>query len=270
MSDFQVEVDARISANATDAELNRAGAEFMRQSIRVQYSYNFAFLGRPIIQGPQDIVAMQDLIWRVRPDLIIETGIAHGGSLVLSASVLALLDYCDAVAAGTALDPSRPARKVLGIDIDIRAHNRAAIEAHPMAGRIEMIQGSSIDPKIVKTVRERARWAPRILVVLDSNHSHDHVLGELEAYAPLTSVDSYCVVFDTIIENLPSGSHPGRPWNKGNNPMTAVDAYLSSNHDFEIDLALSDQLIVSAAPGGFLKRLRCESTSNTDPGAASG
>ncbi|MBU6307699.1 MAG: cephalosporin hydroxylase, partial [Bacteroidetes bacterium] len=219
-----------------------------------KYPYNFEFLGRPIIQYPQDIVAMQELIWETKPDLIIETGIAHGGSLVMNASMLALLDMCDAVETGVTLNPFESRRKVLGIDIDIRAHNRAAIEAHPMAARIQMIQGSSIEPEIVEQVRLVAKGYERILVCLDSNHTHDHVLAELQAYAPLTSVGSYCVVFDTIVEDMPADMFPDRPWAPGNNPKTAVREYLKTHPEFEIDKSIQHKLLITVAPDGYLKR----------------
>jgi len=252
---FSAEVSQRITNQAAHAALSAAAATFMRESTAPQYSYNFTWLGRPIIQYPQDIVAIQELIWAVKPDLIIETGIAHGGSLIMSASMLALLDYCEALQSGDMLDPSKPKRKVLGIDIDIRAHNRSAIESHPLANRIEMIQGSSIAPDIISQVRERAGQANRVLVCLDSNHTHDHVLAELNAYAPLTSVGSYCVVFDTIIEDLPAGSFPDRPWDKGDNPKTAVREYLKQHPEFEIDKSIDHKLLISVAPDGFLKRV---------------
>lgn len=256
MNDFQKEVAERIAAMPTHQPLCAAAAAFMRESTQPKYSYNFAWLGRPIIQYPQDIVAMQELIWAIRPDLVIETGIAHGGSLIFSASMLALLDMTDAIASGTTLDPKVSRRKVLGIDIDIRAHNRAAIEAHPLASRIQMIQGSSIAPDVVEQVRQVAAQHARVLVCLDSNHTHDHALAELEAYAPLTSVGSYCVVFDTVIEDLPAGMYPDRPWGPGNNPKTAVRQYLESHPEFEIDRQIDHKLLISVAPDGYLKRVR--------------
>jgi cephalosporin hydroxylase len=256
MSDFQQEVSERAAANGRNKEFAEASAAFVSASFLPKYSYNFAWLGRPIIQYPQDIVAMQELIWQVKPDLVIETGIAHGGSLIMSASILALLDYCEAVTEGQLLDPAKPRRKVLGIDIDIRAQNRAAIEAHPMAGRIEMIQGSSIAPEIVAKVRERAKGVGRVLVCLDSNHTHDHVLAELRAYAPLVTAGSYCVVFDTMIEDLPADAAPDRPWGPGNNPKTAVWEFLKGQSDFEIDKQIENRLMISVAPDGYLKRIR--------------
>ena len=213
-------------------------------------------MGRPIIQYPQDMVAMQELIWSIKPDLIIETGIAHGGSLILNASILAQLDMCEAIEAGLSFNPKESRRKVLGIDIDIRAHNRAAIEAHPMASRIQMIQGSSIAPEIIEQVRQVASYYKRFLVCLDSNHTHEHVLAELEAYAPLTSVGSYCVVFDTIVEDLPAEMFPDRPWGPGNNPKTAVWQYLKSHPEFEVDKSIQNKLLITVAPDGYLKRVR--------------
>ena len=245
----------RIDAISRNAELNERATEFMKASLLPRYSYNFEWLGRPIIQYPQDMAAMQELIWQVRPDLIIETGIAHGGSLILSASMLAMLDMCDAIDAGVTLDPAKSKRMVLGIDIDIRAHNRAAIEAHPMASRIRMIQGSSIAPDVVAQVREIAGSFRRVLVCLDSNHTHDHVLAELRAYAPLASVGSYCVVFDTVVEDMPADMFPDRPWGPGNNPKTAVWEYLKAHPEFAIDKSIQHKLLITVAPDGYLKRV---------------
>jgi cephalosporin hydroxylase len=256
MSDFQQEVIQRVAANGRSPKLRDASLAFLRTSVEHHYSYNFHWLGRPIIQYPQDMVAMQELIWKVRPDLIIETGIAHGGSLMLSASMLALLDYCEALESQQLLDPSKPRRRVVGVDIDIRAHNREAIEAHPLANRIDMIQGSSIAPEVIEQVRQHAQGKQTVLVCLDSNHTHDHVLAELEAYAPLVTPGSYCVTFDTLIEDMEAGSYPNRPWDIGNNPKTAVRAYLKAHPEFEIDGHIDQQLQISVASEGYLKRVR--------------
>jgi len=246
--------------------MDKRGLDFIVSSYRDKYSYNFSWLSRPIIQYPQDIVAMQELIWKVNPDLIIETGIAHGGSLMLSASMLALLEYCEAAKTGKTINPQEVHRRVLGVDIDIRSHNRTAIEAHPLSSRIDMIEGSSIAPDIIAQVYELAKNYKNILVCLDSNHTHDHVLSELEAYAPLTSQDSYCVVFDTIIEDMPNEMFPDRPWGRGNNPKTAVREYLRRLNDesrvaadgdllaFTIDKAIENKLLITAASDGYLKR----------------
>jgi len=255
MSQFQSEVLTRIEAVSTNNSLRQSAAIFTQTSIASQYSYNFSWQGRPIIQYPQDMAAMQELIWEIKPDLIIETGIAHGGSLIFSASMLALLDMCDAIESGKSINPKVSSRKVLGIDIDIRAHNRAAIEAHPMASRIQMIQGSSIVADIIAQVHAVAAKYSRILVCLDSNHTHEHVLAELKAYAPLTSVGSYCVVFDTVVEDLPKEMFPDRPWGPGNNPKTAVWEYLKTHPEFQIDKSIQDKLLITVAPDGYLKRI---------------
>jgi cephalosporin hydroxylase len=263
---FQNERQDRV-ASYPNTEIEKTAHAFMVASTQPKYSYNFSWLSRPIIQYPQDVLAMQELIWQVRPDLIIETGIAHGGSLILSASMLALLDYCDAIEAGTTLDPRATRRRVLGIDIDIRPHNRAAIEVHPMSHRIDMIQGSSIADDIIAQVHQTAQQHERIMVCLDSNHTHAHVLAELEAYAPLTSKDSYCCVFDTVVEDLPDDMFPDRPWGKGDNPKTAVWEYLRRLQGegrkaadgtplvFEIDTAMEHKLLITVAPDGYLKRV---------------
>jgi cephalosporin hydroxylase len=255
MTEFEKEVQERISAIEKDKALQDAAHNFMQSSTMPKYSYNFFSLGRPIIQYPQDMVAMQELIWKIKPDLIIETGIAHGGSLIMNASMLAMLDLCDAIESGETVDPAQSKRKVLGVDIDIRAHNRKAIEAHPMASRIQMIQGSSIAPEIIAQVKDIAQGYQRVLVSLDSNHTHDHVLAELEAYAPLTSVGSYCVVFDTIVEDMPADMFPDRPWGPGDNPKTAVWEYLRTHPEFEIDKSIQHKLLISVAPDGWLKRV---------------
>ena len=256
MIDFCKEVVERIAAMSMEKKLCDAATLFMCASMMPKYSYNFSWFDRPIIQYPQDIVAMQELISQVKPDLIIETGIAHGGSLIFSASMLALLDLCDAIEAGEMIDPKISKRKVLGIDIDIRAHNRAAIEAHPMYSRIQMIEGSSIAPEIIAQVKAVAVNYSRVLVCLDSNHTHDHVLAELKAYAPLTNVGSYCVVFDTVVEDMPADMFPDRPWKPGNNPKTAVWEYLKTHPEFEIDKSIQHKLLITVAPDGYLKRLR--------------
>lgn len=264
---FEAEVSENVQGLRDDTDVQALSRIWVREIARHKYAYNFSWLGRPLIQFPQDMSAMQELVWRIRPDLIIETGIAHGGSLIMSASLLTLLDYCDAVESGKPLDPRSTQRRVLGVDIDIRPHNRAAIESHPMAHRIVMVQGSSIAPDIIAKVRAVARGYRNILVMLDSNHTHEHVLAELEAYAPLVSPGSYCVVFDTLIEDMPADLISDRPWNKGNNPKTAVQAYLQkltvqrvmaadgAALAFEADSALESKLLITAAPNGYLKRL---------------
>ena len=242
--EFQSQCAAEIERQAQNPALKELSQKWITQAQEHKYSYHFNWLGRPIIQYPQDIIAMQELIWKTQPTLIIETGIAHGGSLIFSASMLELNAACGGA----------PNAKVLGIDIDIRPHNHEAILAHPMSRRIEMIQGSSIDSEIIGRVHARAKGEERILACLDSNHTHAHVLAELQAYAPLVTKDSYCVVFDTLVEDLPKESFTDRPWGPGDNPKTAVHQYLKENQGFAIDKTIQNKLLITVAPDGFLKR----------------
>jgi cephalosporin hydroxylase len=253
IEEFQIERENRIKSYEADIELQQIANKWVTASMRKKYVYNFSWLGRPIIQYPEDMVALQEIIWQTRPDLIIETGIAHGGSLVLSASLLAMLDMCDAIESGQAFHPKDSKRKVLGLDIDIRDHNRRAIESHPMSSRIEMIQGSSIDPEVIEKVRQIAKGYSSILVCLDSNHTHEHVLAELEGYAPLVTKGNYCIVFDTFVEDMPKDYFPDRPWNPGNSPKSAVREFLKSHPEFGIDKSLNNKLLITVAPDGFLK-----------------
>ena len=238
---FKKQCVERIKLNRNNDKLANAAQTFMRESILPSYSYNFSWLGRPIIQYPQDMIAMQEIIWQVKPDLIIETGIAHGGSLIFYASMLELIGN---------------GGQVLGIDIDIREHNRVEIEKHPMYKRIEMIEGSSIDKDIAKQVYNFAKGKKRVMVFLDSMHTHDHVLRELELYSLLVTAGSYLVVFDTIIEDMPEDFFPDRPWGKGNNPKTAVREFLKKNDHFEIDKEMENKLLITVAPDGYLRCIK--------------
>ena len=242
---FNQECKERVASHAKNDRLQESVKNFSNETLRVGYSYNFNWLGRPIIQYPQDMIALQEIIWEVKPDMIIDTGIAHGGSLIFSASMLNLLEACGEIEDG----------KVLGIDIDIREHNKKAIETHPMSKKITMFQGSSIDEEMIQKVHEFAKSGKKILVCLDSNHTHDHVLAELKAYANLASIGSYCIVFDTIIEDMPEGSFPNRPWDKGNNPKTAVWEFLKQNDNFVIDKDIENKILITVAPDGYLKRI---------------
>lgn len=251
---FAAERKEQIGQMSGDTAFSALSSQWLKESMQRKYVYNFDWLGRPIIQYPQDMVAIQELVWQVRPDLIIETGIAHGGSLILSASLLAMLDMSDAIEAGRSIDPRVSHRKVIGIDIDIRSHNRAAIEAHPMASRIQMIEGSSVAADTIELVHLAAKGFSRVLVLLDSMHTHDHVLAELDAYAPLVTPGSYCVVFDTFVEDMPPNFFEDRPWDVGNNPKTAVQCWLRDHDEFEIDPLWPTKLMVTVAPDGFLRR----------------
>lgn len=240
-AEFAEKKRQRIEALAKDSALRRKSIEWLENVSRHNYSYNFTWLGRPIIQFPQDILAMQEIIWQVRPDLIIETGIAHGGSLIFYASLLELIGENG---------------QVLGIDIDIRAANRAAIEKHRMFKRITMIEGSSTDADVLRKVYQLAADKSKVLVALDSNHTHEHVLKELELYSPLVTKDSYLVVFDTIVEDLPDDFFPDRPWSKGNNPKTAVREFLKTNDRFTVDREIESKLLITVAPDGYLKCIK--------------
>ncbi len=254
IAEFQTERSESIATYSAESEWRAEGLGWVTKAFDKKYMYNFDWLGRPLIQFPADIVGFQEVVWSVKPDLIIETGIAHGGSLVLSASLLAMIEYGDAVEAGTTLDPANPRRKVLGLDIDIRDHNRAAVDAHPMRSRIDMLQGSSVTDEMAAQVRDYAAGFERVLVVLDSNHTHEHVRKELDYYAPLVSPGSYCCVFDTIVEDMDASVFPDRPWAPGDNPKTAVWDFLEANPDFEIDQSINQKLMISAAPDGWLRR----------------
>jgi cephalosporin hydroxylase len=241
IAEFFSEVQKNIEGLGEDLALRELSNLWMRETVRYKYSYNFTWMGRPIIQYPQDLIAMQEILWKVKPQLIIETGIAHGGGLIFYASMLELMGSKG---------------EVLGIDIDIRKHNRRAIEHHPMSKRIMMIQGSSTDETVVDRVYELARGKGHVLVTLDSNHTHDHVLKELQFYSPLVRKGSYVVVFDTVIENMPEGFFSERRWDKGNNPKTAVREFLKTNDRFTVDKEIESKLLITVAPGGYLKCIK--------------
>ncbi|MCI8921635.1 MAG: cephalosporin hydroxylase [Acutalibacter sp.] len=248
-SDFEVqfhkEKEENIRAMAYDKNTKRIGRLFMDHVTDYKYGYYFTWMGRPIIQHPQDIVALQEIIMEVRPDLIIETGVAHGGSLILSASMLELLDIAAPI--------TEIKREVVGVDIEIRPHNRAAIEAHPMYRKITMLEGSSIHPDIAEQVKEIASKHKVIMVLLDSCHTADHVLAEMELYGPLVSAGSYMVVYDTLVE-FEDKPHADRPWGKGNNPYTAVQAFLQAHGEFSVDEDIEQKIVLTSCPGGWLRR----------------
>lgn len=238
LNKFEAEKKLNINEMVGDRELKVLTNNWLIESCKYRYSYNFTWMGRPIIQYPQDMIAMQELIWQIKPDLIVETGIAHGGSLIFYASMLEMM--------------GKPGQ-VLGVDIDIRKHNREEIEKHPMFKRIKMIEGSSVNEKNVRKVYELAEGKRKVLVALDSNHTHDHVLKELQLYSPLVKKGSYVVVFDTVIADLPEDFFSDRPWGKGNNPKTAVWEFLQTNDRFEVDKEVEAKLLITVAPDGYLK-----------------
>jgi cephalosporin hydroxylase len=237
---YKAECKDRIDLQGKNEQLLQVSKDFTEATIRSGYSYNFTWMGRPIIQYPQDMIAMQEIIWAIKPDLIIETGIAHGGSLIFYASILELIGKGE----------------VLGIDIDIREHNRLEIEKHPMYKRIKMIQGSAISKEIIEQIEPHAADKKTVMVCLDSNHTHDHVLKELELYSPFVTIGSYLIAFDTIVEDLPADLYKDRPWSVGDNPKTAVFEFLKKNTNFEIDHSIDNKLLISVAPEGYLKRIK--------------
>lgn len=264
IAQFELEKVENIKRQSVDKQLRAKSLKWLEEIGAYNYTYNFSWLGRPIIQLPQDMVAMQELIWSIKPDMIIETGIAHGGSLIFHASMLALLDYCDMRKHGSHKIADR---EVVGIDIDIRSHNRAKIEDHPLYDKITLIEGSSIESSTSHQVRELAKGKKKVLVCLDSNHTHDHVLEELKIYAPMVSKGSYCVVFDTLIEDLDDENFIDRPWGRGNNSKTALHAYLKMLNDndcrglegeklnFLVNQDIENKLLLTACPSGYLQRV---------------
>tara|TARA_R110002126_G_scaffold265852_6_gene408990 strand:- start:117 stop:884 length:768 start_codon:yes stop_codon:yes gene_type:complete len=248
---FAVECSNEVSDQGQNTKLRELSNQWINEAAKHNYSYHFEWLGRPIIQHPQDMIAVQQILWEIQPDVVIETGIARGGSLIYSASILELIAQCG----------GPQAAKVVGIDIDIREHNRTAVEAHPMYKRIEMIQGSSVDDHVVAEVKTHVKPGDKVVVFLDSNHSHQHVMDELAAYSPLVTDNSYCVVFDTIVEDMPDFDLSHRPWGVGDNPKTAVFEFIKSQTPtcvpaFEIDEEIENRILISVAPSGFLKRIR--------------
>ncbi|MDH4129095.1 MAG: cephalosporin hydroxylase family protein [Spirochaetota bacterium] len=243
LEQFRLEAIDRIKLYKNNQALQKSSQSFLEEIVKVKYAYNFFWLGIPVIQAPQDLQALQEIIWDVKPDLIIETGIAWGGSIIFSASMLTVLEICGKVENA----------EVLGIDIEIRPHNKEAILSHPMSKKITLLEGSSIDERIISQVKEVAKNKKSIMVCLDSNHTHNHVLAELNAYTPLVTAGSYCVVGDTGVEDLPDGMILDRPWGKGNNPKTAVKEFLKNNDRFVIDKDIESKLVFTACSDGYLK-----------------
>ncbi len=228
------------AALANDEAAQRLAHQLFAASDRHNYSYLWDWLGMPIIQTPADIVTLQEIVWNTRPDVIVELGIARGGSLIFYSSILQLIGR----------------GRVIGVDIDIREHNRRAIEAHPLSGRVTMIEGSSIDADVVRRVRSELTADDEVMVVLDSNHTHAHVLQELRLYAPLVTTGQFLVVADTVVEHIPEQAHRPREWGPGNNPKTALTEFLADCDSFEIDPWINGKLLISNSPGGYLRRVQ--------------
>lgn len=246
IEEFTSERKQRIASYSNDTEFKELSNKWLELSMRRKYVYNFEWMGRPVIQNPADLMVVQELIWKIQPDTIIETGIAHGGSIIFHASMMALNTFAGG--------PKN--FKVIGVDIDIREHNKQEILKNPLSEHISLIQGSSIETSTVEQVKKATEGSKKIMVFLDSNHTHDHVTQELKLYSPFVSTNSYCIVFDTFVENMPDDLFPDRPWSRGNNPLTAVQEFLKENRNFETDRELDNKVLVSSAPGGFLKRIK--------------
>jgi cephalosporin hydroxylase len=242
--EFAREVQSRINAQGDEIDLVSSGNKFLEAGLKTKYIYNFSWLGRPIIQTPQDIVALQEIIFRIKPDLIIDIGIARGGSIVFFASLLEL---------NTLYGGNRDA-KVLGVEIDLRAHNRSAIEASPLSKRIELIDGSSLEPDVISQVAKLTENKKTVMVCLDSLHTHKHVLAELEIYSKFVTSGSYCIVFDTSIEGMEDSLFKDRPWKTGDSPGSAVKEFLSKEQSFVIDESIDNQLVFTMNKNGYLKR----------------
>ena len=235
---FGLEKREDASRMGADEGLRRSALDLYAAADRYNFSYQWTWLGLPIIQIPNDLMICQEIVWATRPQLLIETGVARGGSLIFWASMMQLVG--DGV--------------VVGVDVDIRPHNRAAIEDHPLSHRVRLIEGSSTDPEVVAMVAEAAGVAERVAVALDSNHTHDHVLAELELYGPMVTPGQYLIVSDTVIEHIPAQTHRPRPWGPGNGPATAVEAFLAGHPEFRLDDQIDDRILMSSNPGGYLVR----------------
>ena len=230
-----------IKKMAQDIPLQNLSKKWIFNSINHEYSYHFNWLGVPVIQYPQDLMAMQEIIWQTKPDIIIETGVARGGSLIFYASILNMI---------------QKSGLVIGIDIDIRNHNKIIIKTHHLSKKIKLIEGSSTDMNTIDKVKKIIKQKKKILVILDSNHTHDHVFQELLLYSPFVKKNGYMVVFDSIIEDMPSKLVKNRPWKKGNNPKTAVHEFLKKNSRFQIDKEIENKLLITVAPDGYLKCIK--------------
>jgi cephalosporin hydroxylase len=225
----------QLAAQNNDSEFQNLSKEWMRQSCDKRYSYQFDWLGIPIIQMPTDIVIFQEIVWKTRPDLIIETGIARGGSINFWASIQNLCDIDG---------------EVIGVDIDIRGHAKDAISKSKFRDQISLIEGDSTAQSVVEQVEKIAAQHKNVMLILDSNHTHEHVLKELEIYTKFVSPGGYILVLDTIIEDLPV---PGdRPWQPGDNPMTAVIEFMKGKErEFSLDSYYEKRSLLTVAPHGY-------------------
>ena len=237
---FEDNKRAQAIALGRDEQIFDAAANLVVAANKYDYAYLWTWMGVPIIQLPADVMATQEVIWSTKPDVIIETGVARGGSVLFMASLLELIGK----------------GKVIGVDVDIRAHNRDSIERHPMTKRVVLIEGSSTDQEVIAEIRAQIPDSASVMVVLDSDHSRDHVLAELRSYGPMVTPGCYLVVADTILGRLDYTQTPlnrSQVWLRGNEPLSALNAYLEETERFEVDPVLNGKLILSSSPGGYLR-----------------
>lgn len=238
--DFEASKRENARKQAADPQLTKLTNEFLTVSDRHNYFYQWTWCGLPLIQLPADIVALQELVWTCQPDVVVETGIAWGGSMVFFASIMELVGK----------------GRVIGVDVVLPDKNREAISRYPFSKRIELVHGSSIDPTVIAGVKAMIKPGEKVMVILDSNHTHEHVLEELRAYAPLVSQGQYLIVSDTIVEDLPPQTHRKRPWGPGNNPKTALRAYMQETDRFEVDQYLNDKILTTCMPDGYVRCIK--------------
>lgn len=241
---FERERIIRIREQGKNKELIRRADAFIVSASQAKYTYNFTWFGVPIFQHPEDIIALQEIIFRVKPEVIVDVGTARGGTAIFYASLLKLIG----------------GGRVISVDIDIRVHNRDTIRRHPLARLVDLVEGSSTDPTTVAKVKRLIRGKKPVLISLDSLHSGTHVAGELALYSKLVTRGSYLVVCDTVLKKLPRSTYPKdhatRPWSEKDNPGTAVDKFLRKNKRFIVDTDIDHKLLISCAAGGYLKRVR--------------
>jgi cephalosporin hydroxylase len=232
---------AAIAAMNQDPAMTQAVKTFLGKTFTYGYYRNFKWLGRPIIQYPQDIIALQELIWDYRPTLVLETGVAHGGALIFYASILELI--------GGRGD-------VVGIEVEFREHNKKATAEHPLAKRISVIEGSSTDAAVIDRVRKLAAQHERVMVILDSLHTHEHVLAELRAFSPLVKKGGPLVVYGTSTGEIDPSIDLKREWTTTRNPKSALEEFMRENDRFVVDHEINDKLMITDAPGGYLRCIK--------------
>lgn len=237
--DFDNERIRLLDSLGENDSLKSQGLDFVNSSNHKKYAYVWNWLGLPVIQMPEDLIKVQEIIFETKPDFVIETGVAWGGSLLFYSSILNSIGHGD----------------VIGIDITIPEHNRANIMRSIGSERINLIEGSSVSEDIVNKIESIVPKGSKVLLILDSHHTHEHVLAELELWSPLVTSGNYIVVCDTIVEYIEAPADRVRDWGKGNNPATAVNQFLSKNSRFSLDNEYNLKSFTSFHPGGFLQAI---------------